>query len=304
MDRRTFLRCLGLAMGSAALPGDLLRHLAREPAAPIPKRPLGRTGVELSILGLGGVTVLGLPQNEVNNLVHRVMDRGVNYLDVAPSYRERWFIADKTLERTRAGAERELHQSLRTLGVETFDLYQFHAVNTLDDVERIFGPGGAAETFLRAREQGKIRYIGFSSHSVKAALAMLERFDFDTVLFPVNYVMYFKENFGPQVIDKARRKGVARLALKAHARGRWPGGKRSGPYAHYWFEPVRTRHELDLALRFALSQPITAAVGPGIRELFEWALEIAARFRPLTPKEQDELRKLATDAVPLFRLDL
>ena len=98
-----------------------------------------------------------------------------------------------------------MRQSLKNLRTDHFDLYQHHAVTSLDDVDTILGPGGAMETFIEARKEGKIRYIGFSAHSVEAAMALMDRFDFDTILFPFNYTTWNSGNFGPQVL--ARRKG-------------------------------------------------------------------------------------------------
>ena len=110
----------------------------------------------------------------------------------------------QNVQRTESRAE--LEQSLQHLRTDHFDLYQFHAVTTLDEVNTIFGPDGAIETFQEARKEGKIRLIGFSAHSVEAAMALLDRFDFDTILFPVNFATWHAGNFGPQVLARARRK--------------------------------------------------------------------------------------------------
>jgi aryl-alcohol dehydrogenase-like predicted oxidoreductase len=88
-----------------------------------------------------------------------------------------------------------------------FDLYQFHYLTTLDDVETVFGPDGAMETFQAAKKAGKVRFFGFSAHSVEAALAAMDRYEFDTILFPINFVLFSQANFGPQVLEKARKKG-------------------------------------------------------------------------------------------------
>jgi predicted aldo/keto reductase-like oxidoreductase len=109
------------------------------------------------------------------------------------------------------------------------DLYQFHAVTQLDDVDRIFAAGGAMETFAKARSDGKIRYIGFSAHSEEAAIAMMDRFSFDSVLFPFNLVCTAQGHFGPAVMEKAIKKGVARLALKMLAGGLADGAQKTHP---------------------------------------------------------------------------
>jgi aryl-alcohol dehydrogenase-like predicted oxidoreductase len=248
-------------------------------------------------------------------LVAMAVDRGVNYFDVAPSYgnaeerlgpalepyRDRVFLACKTGKRDRSGAAEELRASLEQMRTDHFDLYQLHAISSMEDVEQALGPEGAMEAFLEAREQGLIRYIGFSAHSAEAALAAMDRFDFDSILFPMNYVNYFQSNFGPQVVARAQEKGIGRLALKALARTPWAEGQPRS-FAKTWYEPITDPREAELALRFTLSQPITAAIPPGEEPLFRMALDIADRYRPLEPAELEELRRRAEALQPLFRL--
>ncbi len=161
-----------------------------------------RDGVDLSIVGFGGMTLVGMDQRDCDAIVAESVQAGVNYFDVAPSYgdgeaeiklgralapfRRDVFLACKTFARDAAAAGRELDQSLRRLRTESLDLYQFHALNKVSEVERIFSPGGAIDAVMRACEQGKMKYVGFSAHSVEAALAMMDRTSFDSVLFPVN----------------------------------------------------------------------------------------------------------------------
>jgi predicted aldo/keto reductase-like oxidoreductase len=173
----------------------------------------------------------------------------------------------------------------------------------MEDVEKIFGPNGAAEAFVKARKEGKVRYIGFSAHSVKAALAAMDRFDFDTILFPINFVLFFEENFGPQVIAKAKEKGMGILAIKALALSLIPEGQKKS-FEKCWYMPVSEREKADKALRFTLSQPITAAVPPGNPELFRMAVDLALNFRPITEEEKKELQEYAQGKDPIFKLDL
>jgi hypothetical protein len=137
---------------------------------------------------------------------------------------------------------------------------------------------------------------------VETALEALDRFAFDSVLFPINWVNFFQANFGPQVVAKAEEKGVARLALKAMARTRWPDGAKEHPFAKCWYEPVTDPREASLALRFTLSQPITAAVPPGEESLFRRALEVAEQFTPLSDAELAELKRRAEGLAPIFNL--
>jgi predicted aldo/keto reductase-like oxidoreductase len=182
-------------------------------------------------------------------------------------------------------------------------------MTTKEDLEQVFAPGGAMEAFIEAREQGLTRYIGFSAHSVEIALALMDRFDFDTVLFPLNWVNFFNANpslrsragFGPQVIAKAKSKNMGILALKAMARTQWAEGQeRTHPKC--WYQPVTDPVESELAIRFTLSEPITAAVTPGHVDLFRRAMDVAENFKPLSESERAELRRRAEGLEPIFRL--
>lgn len=281
------------------------------------RRVLGRTGCELSLIGLGGVVLIGMTEAEAVTIVSEAVDRGINYFDVAPSYgvdqetekrlgaglvgrRDRIFLACKTAARTGKEAEVELHRSLQHLRTDCFDLYQLHALTTLEDVVTALGPGGAMEAILRARDAGKVRFIGFSAHSVEAALLAMDRFPFDTVLFPVNFVTYYNGHFGPQIFARAQQQNMGCLALKAMARTHWQEGV-PRPFPHCWYEPIADPHFAELALRFTLSLPVTAAIPPGDPRLFRMAMEFAERFTPLTGTELAELRAYGQGLEPIFR---
>ena len=277
------------------------------------KRQYGNTGEMLSIIGFGGIVVAKTEQNVANNLVAEAIDRGVNYFDVAPSYddaedrlgpalvgkRNEIFLACKTTERVGKDAEAELHQSLKKLKTDHFDLYQLHGVNTKADIETALGPKGALEVVLAAQRKGLIRYIGFSSHSVEAALTLMDMFAFDSVLFPLNWAGFFNANFGPQVLEKATAKGMGKLALKAMAHTRWQEGE-ARTYQKTWYRPIDDGELADLALRFTLSQDITAAIPPGEAKLFRMALDISEDFRPLDDNELARLKSIAQGVTPVF----
>ena len=280
------------------------------------RRPLGNTKAELSIIGFGGILVMNVEPKEAASLVAEAVDRGVNYVDVAPSYgnaeerlgpalrphRDRMFLACKTGKRTKAEAAAELRDSLRRLHTDHFDLYQLHAMTTRDDLETATGPGGALEAFVEARDAGLIRHIGFSAHNVDVAVALMDRFDFASVLFPLNWMEYLNVGFGPQVVEKAVQKGVGRLALKAMARQKWPENADREAYPKCWYEPITDPYEAALALRFTLSQPITAAITPGHPEFFRRALDVVENFQPVTDQEREELRRRAQGLTPFFDL--
>ncbi len=283
--------------------------------APLSRRPLGKTGEELSIIGFAGVAVRGVEQSFANDLVAEAYDRGINYFDVAPTYgnaqerlgpalepyRQRVFLACKTDKRDKEGSAAHLEESLRLLRTDHLDLYQFHALTKLDELEKVLGPSGAMETFSAARRAGKIRFIGFSAHSVETALAALDRFDFDSILFPINFVLFSQANFGPQVLARAQEKGVGILALKAMAMTKWPESLKleARPYPNCWYEPCVFPEEASLALRWTLSQPITAAVPPGEERYFRLAMDVAQRFGPLSEEEKQHLFARAAGTEPI-----
>lgn len=283
-------------------------------------RLLGRTGQQLSVIGFGGILVVAHPQTEANQMVASAVERGVTYFDVAPLYgngeaeeklgpalepfRKDVFLACKTRVRDAAGAQAEMERSLQRLRTDHFDLYQIHGVTNLNEVEQACAPGGALDTAVRAQREGKTRFVGFSAHSVEAALELLRRFSFDSVLFPFNYAAFLHGGFGPQVVEVAQRAGAGLLALKGLARTGWPDGTtiEQRPWRKCWYEPITDEETASLALRFTLSLPVTAAIPPAHIELWEMALRVAQDPRPLAPEEEARLRALAQATEPLFPL--
>ena len=183
------------------------------------KRPLGQTGESLSVVGFGAIVFCDEGPEFADETVARAVDAGVNYFDMGPDYgeaeerggpaiepyRDRIFLAEKTRQRTKDEAAAQLRRSLELMRTDHFDLYQFHCVTTMEEVETIVGPGGALEAFVEAREQGLVRFLGFSAHTEEAALALMDHYDFDTVLFPVNYVCWYQGHFGPAVLASERK---------------------------------------------------------------------------------------------------
>ncbi|MGF7400020.1 aldo/keto reductase [Thermoanaerobacterium thermosaccharolyticum] len=276
------------------------------------KRTLGKTGEELSIIGFGGILVMNMEQSKANNLVSDAIDRGINYFDVSPSYgdaeiklgnalvgkRDKIFLACKTDGRTEESALKEMTESFKRLKTDYFDLYQLHEMKTEDDYNKAISPGGVLELLDKAKKDGKIRYTGFSAHSVDIALKLLDSFDFDAILFPVNFVNYFNGNFGPQVIEKAKSKNIGRLAIKAMAFTTKSQYDISHPKT--WYMPIEDKEVAKLALRFTLSQPITAAIPPGDESYFPIALEVAENYKEITEDEINHLREFAKGVEPIF----
>jgi len=319
MNRRDFLKAGSAAVGSATLASywsTVHANILENGSGMLPRREY-RDGIQLSIIGFGGIVVCGQEQSTANNEVASAFDKGVNYYDVAPSYwdgeaeeklgialkpyRERSFLADKTMKRDAKGAMEELEVSLKRVGTDHFDLYQFHAVSSMDDVQQIFAPGGALETFVKAREQGKIRYIGFSAHSEAAGLALLDGFEFDSILYPVNYVCWAQGSFGPGVVAKAKEKGAAVLALKSLAYTPWDkNAERTHPKC--WYRPIDDVEKARQALRFTLSQGVTAAIPPGDEHIFRVALDLAPTLEPMSEREQQDMIASTRGLDPLFHV--
>ena len=322
MDRRMFLKTVergtlagaGLAASEALWAGGPLKT----PGETIAKRPLGKTGEHISILGFGGIVVMSVEQSFANNIVAEAVDRGINYFDVSPDYgdaeerlgpalapyRSRSFLACKTNFRDKAGAMSDLDNSLKHLRTDHFDLYQHHALTKTAELEQIFGPNGAQEAFVAAQKAGKIRYLGFSCHSVETAIAAMDHGHFDTILFPTNFVLFSKANFGPQVLEHAREKGIGYLAIKAMAKGKYAS---SLPEAQHtpkcWYEPCQLPEEASLALRWTLSRPyLTAAIPPGNVAWFRRAMDVAQNFEPISTDETQALMAHAGGVEPIFQL--
>jgi len=322
LHRRDFIEGAAVAGLAEFLGPRLFAELTRmtdDASAPIPRRPLGKTGETLSVLGFGGIVAMGGTQQEANNRVAEAIARGVNYFDVSPSYgkgeaeeklgpalkpyRNKVFLACKTGKRDKESAAEELRDSLKRLQTGHFDLYQMHSVLDVDeDVERALGPGGAIEAFLEAKRQGLVRFIGFSSHSIEAALKMIASGHFDTILHPVNFVCHYHGRFDEAPLEAAKEKAMGRLALKSMARTKWPedSTRETRPNPKCWYQPITDPAEAALAIRWTLSQGVTAAIPPGDENLFRVALNVASKDKPLSPEEESALMKLASTLEPIF----
>jgi aryl-alcohol dehydrogenase-like predicted oxidoreductase len=278
-------------------------------------REYGNTGQQLSIIAFAGIVVKDETIENSSRHVSWAIDQGINYFDVAPNYgnaqnmlgpaleqyRNDVFLACKTGERDAAGARGQLEESLKLLRTDHFDLYQLHAMTTDEDLDVATGPGGALETFVKARDEGLVRHLGFSAHSAELAVELMSRFEFDSVLFPVNFTTWFESGFGPQIMNEAEKRGVARLALKGAAHHALED-RNDRVREKCWYAPIEDRDLLKLALRWTLSQPIAAAIPPGDPELWQMAVKVAQDFTPITADEEEQLRENARGRKPLFEL--
>jgi aryl-alcohol dehydrogenase-like predicted oxidoreductase len=275
-------------------------------------RRFGRTGHMSSIIIFGAFAVGQLAQEEADAVMEMVMDRGVNHIDVAPSYadaevrlgpwlerhRDRFFVGCKTYLRTRDEAHDELHHSLERLRIDSFDLYQLHAVTTMEELDQCFAPGGSMEAILDARERGLTRYLGITSHGLKAPAVQLEalrRFDFDSLLFPLNFKLWAEKDYrrdATALLELAAERDVGTMAIKSLARNPW--GDRERRYGT-WYEPFDDAAMVERVLRFTLSQAVTGAISSGDARLLPLILDAAERFQSMDEVEQQELLAEAGD---------
>ncbi|MGC1423775.1 MAG: aldo/keto reductase [Terracidiphilus sp.] len=314
MKRREFLKQAAVTAATVAASSQLK---AKTPADPIARRTLGRTGEQLSIIAFGGIVVMNETTGESSNIVAEAVDRGINYFDVAPSYgdaqerlgpalapyRKNCFLACKTEGRMKEDSRKQLEESLQLLKTDHVDLYQFHALTKMAELDKVLGPGGAMETMEAAKKEGKIRYIGFSVHSAETAVAAMDRYNFDTILFPLNFVLFTQAGFGPQILKKAQEKKMGILALKSMAKTVWPDNeKKDHPEPKCWYKPAGFPDEASMGLRWTLGHPITAAIPPGDERYFRLAMDVAQNYKPLEPHEEQALLAGAQGAEPIFHL--
>lgn len=322
MKRRKFLQvAAGAAAAGYALSIERILAASKpdptmEKVAGLPRRLLGRTGQRVSIVAFPGLALNPVEQEQCTAAVHRAFERGVNFFDVAPAYgkgvcetklgiglqgieRSKIFLACKTKKRDAAGAREELEASLKLLKTDHFDLYQMHHLVTVPDVEQALGPGGALETFLKAKAEGKIKYIGFSAHTTKAALAAMRGYRYDTVMFPINFTEYLNRGFGKEVLELAKAQGAGVISIKPMSRGAWP--KDAERTRNWWYRTTEEQEDVTLSMRFAWSQPgVAAGIPPSFLDLLERAITAAKDDRPITAADLTRLQELAAGAGSIF----
>jgi predicted aldo/keto reductase-like oxidoreductase len=314
MKRREFIKASTFGATAVAV-GSNQAAAADVIPAKFPKRSYKKDGPKLSLIGFPGLVLRKLQQDAGNKLVSQAYERGINYFDVAPAYgdaeiklgpalepyRKKVFLACKTKKRDAAGAKIEFEQSLKRLRTDHFDLYQLHVLSDVDkDVKAAFAKGGAMEYLIAQRKSGRIRYLGFSAHTEEAAIAAMDLFKFDSVMFPINFASWLKADFGPKVVKKAKSSGTAIVGIKTFARRRWKKGDPGRKRFQTWYEPTFHPAEADLALRFAMSQGLTATIPPASVEIHKLALSLGPKVRPITPAETAKLKTLAESLTPLF----
>jgi aryl-alcohol dehydrogenase-like predicted oxidoreductase len=233
----------------------------------------GRTGHLSSRVIFGAAALSSVDQETADSLLPLLDSYGVNHLDTAASYgeaelrlapwlvtrRSDFFLATKTGERTGEGARRELERSLSRLGVDSVDLIQLHNLVEPEEFEIAHGPGGAVEALARARDEGLVKAIGVTGHGLRIPrmhLASLDRFDFDSVLFPYNFKLRQIEEYRrdtDELIERCQERQVATQTIKSIARRRWPEPRPSDRRS--WYQPLEDEAALSRAVRYVLSEP-------------------------------------------------
>ncbi|MDP6403443.1 MAG: aldo/keto reductase, partial [SAR202 cluster bacterium] len=206
--------------------------------------------------------------------------------------RDRVFLGAKTRGRTRASAWENIRECMRRLNVESFDLFQLHAVVSMEELDQATGDGGALEALQEMREQGLTRWIGITGHGPdvpRVHIEALRRFDFDTVMFPVNAAMYANPDYrldAEELLALAASRDVGIQVIKMLARGGW------GDRPHdsiVWYDPHRSQEDIDRAVWWQFSQSIHTAPSSGDPNLLPKVLDAAQRFAPLGREEQEEV---------------
>jgi aryl-alcohol dehydrogenase-like predicted oxidoreductase len=266
-------------------------------------RKLGKTGHNSTIITFGGFALSSVNQKEADAGIDMALKAGINGVDVSPVYGgaearlgswfgrhgNRFFLSCKTAERTKSGAWEGLKRSLETLQVDHFDLYQFHMVDNQRDLDTILGPDGALEAVLEAKKQGLLRFIGITGHHPPLHNAALQRFNFDSVMFPLNRVhaaAFSGWNDWRDLLKTAQQKQVGVFAIKSAAKRLWENEAK--PQYNTWYEPFDAAEDICKSLGYTLSQDITSAVTPGELKLLPMLIEAANQFTPLSPGLQQQ----------------
>ncbi len=288
----------------------------------IAKIPFGKTGHESTRTIFGAAALGAMRQERADQVLETLLEYGVNHIDVAASYgdaelrigpwmkehREAFFLASKTGERTASGARESIHRSLERLQVEKLDLIQLHNLTDEPGWETTMGPGGALEAAIDARSEGLVRFIGVTGHGTMAAemhLRSLERFEFDSVLLPYNYMLMQGPEYASDVerlLELCASRGIAVQTIKSIARRRWQEGDTQKRFS--WYNPVKEPEVLIRIVHWVLSQPNIFLNTSSDATLLPSILKAASEFAGNTTKGdfEDALQADASrlEMAPIF----
>jgi aryl-alcohol dehydrogenase-like predicted oxidoreductase len=283
----------------------------------IPTLNFGRTGHVSTRTIFGAVAFAEASQGDVDGTMDLLVEYGVNHVDVAATYGEAervlgdwirrhgrpFFLATKTQERQKAAAYAQIRRSLELLHVDQVDLIQIHALHDKTEWQTVFGPDGALEAVIRAREEGLARFIGVTGHGVEGPefhLRSLERFDFDSILVPYNFVMmqylHYAASFD-KVMAICEERNVAVQTIKGITRSPWGDAPQNRAT---WYRPLEAQADIDLAVHWVLGDPRVFINTAGDIHLLPGILDAARRFtdRPTDTEMQALAGRLGME--PLF----
>ena len=270
------------------------------------KRRFGRTNHMSTVAVFGGVALGQLDQSMADIVIQQVIDAGVNHIDIAPTYGEAelrlgpwmpkiradFFLGCKTTQRTKQGAIDEFHASLGRLQVDAFDLYQLHAVTTMDELDQCTRAGGSLEGVIEMREKGLTQFIGITSHGMQTPSLLIEalrRFDFDTIIVPIYPALFANETYRTQaltLLDLCEEKDVGVMTIKAIAKEPW--GERE-PHYHTWYVPFDDQETIQKNVNFSLSHKLTHICTVGDYRIVGKVLTACENFTPMDTEAQQAL---------------
>jgi predicted aldo/keto reductase-like oxidoreductase len=265
----------------------------------------------------GAAAFWEIEQPEADKVMEMVIEAGVNHVDAAPSYgqaeqrigpwmpreRQRFFLGCKTMERARKGARDEMQRSLKLLQTDTFDLYQLHAVTSMEELDACTMTGGALETLVEARKQGLIRHIGITGHGINSPAIFLEalkRFEFDSILFPLNFVQMsipeFRKN-AETLIATCKDQDVGTMIIKTVTKGPWGDKPKT---ATTWYEPFDQMEDIQQAVNFALSYEVTGLCTAGDIKVLPMVLKACQNFNRMNQSQREAMIQSGQQLEPLF----
>ena len=277
----------------------------------ISKKEFGRTGYRSSRIIFGAYALSKATQEEADQILDILLTNDINHIDTAPMYgnaekrigswmiehRDKFFLATKTRQRSYKGAWKDLHRSLTQLNVDYIDLWQMHGLTNPVGWEKAMSSEGTLQTFIEARDKGLVRFLGVTAHGSKSAIMhkkSLERFDFDSVLLPYNYIMMQNARYASnltKLIELCQNRNVAVQTIKSIARRPWNDNPRT--YNTYFYEPLETQDAINKSVHWALSLEDSFLITAGDMKLLPKMLDAAKRFKK-QPSEL-EMKKLVED---------
>lgn len=269
-------------------------------------RIFGRTAHPSTIAIFGAAAFWDITPRQTDTVMNQLLAAGINHIDVAPSYgsaeerlgpwmpriRKDFFLGCKTMERTQAGSWKEMQQSRQRLQVDHFDLYQIHAITSWEELDEATKPGGVLATLDKMKKEGLTKFVGITGHgmlSPQIFLEALNRYDFDSVLFPLNYALYARPDYriaAERLLATCKERNVGTMIIKSIAKGPW----NNKPQTHItWYQPFSEQESIQQCINFALSQPITGICTAGDITVLPMVLKACQNFTPLSSAEQEML---------------